>query len=160
MALIMTKKHASGAELHALFKEVVHLQMILSEAEDEIHEQAGMRTSQVKLANTLLELGQATVPDMAHTMKVSRQFVQTAVNELEKQGVLVFMENPRHKRSKLLKVTDHGRKILKEVARNEAGIIQQLLPNVNAASVMDASKLLEGIRGQLSNIISAKIEPQ
>jgi len=152
----MAKKHASGAELHTLFREVFRLQSTLSEVVDRVHEQAGMRTSQVRLASTLLELGQATVPDVAHIMKVSRQFVQTAINELEKQGMIEFLKNPRHKRSKLLKLTDHGKDTLEQAHKNEEAIIEQIVPDMDATSVVNASELLESIWGKMNTAISAK----
>ncbi|MBI9111555.1 MarR family winged helix-turn-helix transcriptional regulator [Maridesulfovibrio ferrireducens] len=147
----MTEKNATGATLHTLFKEIFNLQSTLSEVVDEVHEKAGMRTSQVRLANTLLELGQATVPDIAYAMKISRQFVQTAINELEKQNMIEFQENPRHKRSKLLKLTEHGRDVLNQVRENEENIIQKILPDMEATRVKAAYELLASIRVKINN---------
>lgn len=156
MDVIMTEKSASGADLHSLFQKVFHLYATLSEVEDGIHEQAGMRTPHVKLAKTILSQGQATVPDVAYAMKVSRQFVQTAVNELEKQGVLVFLENPRHKRSKLLQLTEYGQKKLEQTHKNEAALIQQILPNLNKKDVVDARNVLESILERMERIPSER----
>ncbi len=145
----MKKNNSSGAELHTLFKEIIHMEAILSEIIDEVHEKAGMRTSQIRLANTLLELGQTTVPDIAYTMKTSRQFVQTVVNELEKLNIIKFIENPRHKRSKLIKLTDNGQNILRQVRKNEEEIILRLLPDIDTTGVKAAYELLAIIREKL-----------
>ncbi|MCJ2164308.1 MULTISPECIES: MarR family transcriptional regulator [unclassified Pseudodesulfovibrio] len=152
----MAGKHASGAQLHALFKELFHTQATLSVLMDDIHEQAGMRTSQVRLANTLVKLGRTTVPDVAHALNISRQFVQTAVNELEQQNMIVFLDNPRHKRSKLLELTDHGRETLRQVHKNEAAIIQQMLPDIDATSAVNACTLLECVREKMALLIPAR----
>ncbi|WP_156952708.1 MarR family winged helix-turn-helix transcriptional regulator [Maridesulfovibrio frigidus] len=126
------------------------MEAILSEIIDEVHEKAGMRTSQIRLANTLLELGQTTVPDIAYTMKASRQFVQTVVNELKKKDIIKFLDNPRHKRSKLVKLTDNGQNILNQVRKNEEAIILRILPDIDATRVKSAYELLASIRRKIT----------
>ncbi len=145
----MNNKFASGSELHALFKEVFSLEKALSTMVDEIHEQAGMRTSQIRLVNILREHGEATVPDVAHRLNVSRQFVQTMVNELVEQDMVEFLSNPRHKRSKLVGLTAHGKDVLEQTSKREASIIQELLPDIDSENVMSASDLLGELRKRL-----------
>ena len=53
--------------------------------------------------------GPQTVPDMARSRPVSRQHCQTICNALEKQGLVEFADNPKHKKSKLVRVTKKGR---------------------------------------------------
>lgn len=58
---------------------------------------------------TLVKEGPHTVPEMARTRTVSRQHCQTICNGLEAQGLVEFVDNPKHKRSKLVRVTKKGR---------------------------------------------------
>jgi DNA-binding MarR family transcriptional regulator len=58
---------------------------------------------------TLVKEGAQTVPEMARTRPVSRQHCQTICNALEKQGLVEFVDNPKHKRSKLVRATKKGR---------------------------------------------------
>lgn len=58
---------------------------------------------------SLVKDGPQTVPDMARSKPVSRQHCQTIVNALEAQGLVEFVDNPKHKRSKLVQVTKKGR---------------------------------------------------
>ena len=57
----------------------------------------------------LIQEGPQTVPDMARSKPVSRQHCQTIVNALEAQGFVEFIDNPKHKTSKLVRVTKRGR---------------------------------------------------
>lgn len=53
--------------------------------------------------------GPKTVPEMARQRPVSRQYCQTIANNLEAQGYVEFVENPKHKRSQLVRLTRKGR---------------------------------------------------
>jgi len=142
-------EYASGASLHDLLREVFALHAVLSEVVDEIHEKSGLRTSWIKVANSLSDQGAATVPDVALALNVSRQFVQTVFNDLQELGMLSFKENPRHKRSRLASLTGHGREILAATRKKEAAIIKQVLPGLDARTVADAQFLLKSIREQV-----------
>jgi DNA-binding MarR family transcriptional regulator len=57
---------------------------------------------------TLVNDGPQTVPNMARSKPVSRQHCQTIVNALEAQGLVEFVDNPKHKTSRLVRVTKKG----------------------------------------------------
>lgn len=141
--------HPTGAALHDLFREVFHLQAILAEAMDAVHEQSGMRTSHKRVAEVVDRQKTATVPDVAAELNVSRQFVQTVCNELNAQGLLEFKTNPRHKRSKLAELTDTGRTALYTSREQENKIIEELLPGLDAAAIGQAAALLRRLRERM-----------
>lgn len=57
----------------------------------------------------LVKDGPQTVPEMARSRPVSRQHCQTIINALEAQGLVEFVDNPKHKTSKLVRATKKGR---------------------------------------------------
>ena len=61
------------------------------------------------ILRALVSDGPQTVPEMARARPVSRQHCQTITNGLEAQGFVEFVENPKHKRSHLVRVTRAGR---------------------------------------------------
>jgi len=152
----MPPKDATGAELHTLFREVFLLHATLTEISDKVHEQAGMRTPQIRVAHTLLRRGQATVPDVAYDLNISRQFVQSTINELEALGMVSFHPNPRHKRSKLIELTTIGKEKLEQATEREEAIIQNVLPQIESKGVEDATELLESLRLHLRGHIASK----
>ena len=141
--------HPTGAALHDLFREVFHLQAILAEAMDAVHEQSGMRTSHKRVAEVVDRQKKATVPDVAAELNVSRQFVQTVCNELNAQGLLEFKTNPRHKRSKLAELSDTGRTALYTSREQENKIIEELLPGLDAGAIGQAAALLRRLRERM-----------
>jgi DNA-binding MarR family transcriptional regulator len=135
-----------GERLHDLFREVFALRDLLALGMDAVHERSGLRTPQVRVADLLGRLDSATVPDMAAALGLSRQCVQVVCNELRDMGLAAFVDNPRHKRSKRLVLTDAGRDRLAAVRKNEAAIITGLLPDCDGVAVGDALSLLRTIR--------------
>jgi DNA-binding MarR family transcriptional regulator len=144
------KSRASGDDLHELFHEVFLLHAALSAVMDEVHEQAGLRTSQCKVADALERAGPASVPEVAARLGVSRQFVQTICNEFEEMALIEFKDSPRHKRSKLVTLTEKGRRTLAQAWRSEAAIIEKALPEIDAKTTSEATVLLATIRKTLS----------
>ena len=143
------KRYAAGEQLHDLFHEVFALHDALSEVMDEVHERAGLRTAQCRIADAFERLGPAPVPEVDASLGVSRQFVQTVCNELEAMGLVQFNDSPRHKRSKLVSLTEKGRRTIDRAGKAEAAIIERALPDVDAAKVTDATALLHRISGRV-----------
>ncbi|MDJ0885334.1 MAG: MarR family transcriptional regulator [Desulfobacterales bacterium] len=144
------REQSAGQALHDLFREVFALQAVLAGLMDQVHLEAGLSTSQIKIMRVLSRMTSATVPDVAADLKVSRQFVQTVCNHLHRLGYLEFKDNPRHKRSKRLFITAPGRQALDQARRKENAVIAKTLPHISTAEVARACKLLQSIRSALS----------
>jgi len=61
------------------------------------------------ILRSLVKEGSQTVPEMARSRPMSRQHCQTITNALEAQGYVEFVDNPKHKKSKLVQATKKGR---------------------------------------------------
>ena len=57
---------------------------------------------------SLALLGPLTVPQIAQMRPTSRQRMQRLADELAAEGVVTFIENPKHQRSKLVQLTRKG----------------------------------------------------
>jgi DNA-binding MarR family transcriptional regulator len=57
---------------------------------------------------SLALLGPLTVPQIAQMRPTSRQRMQRLANELAAEGVVEFIDNPKHRRSKLVRLTPKG----------------------------------------------------
>ena len=60
------------------------------------------------LLHTLVEEGPLTVPGIARIRPVARQHIQRLADEAAGNGFVEFVENPAHKRSKLVSITKKG----------------------------------------------------
>jgi DNA-binding MarR family transcriptional regulator len=57
---------------------------------------------------SLALLGALTVPQIAQMRPTSRQRMQRLADELAAEGLVEFIDNPRHRRSKLVRLTRKG----------------------------------------------------
>jgi DNA-binding MarR family transcriptional regulator len=57
---------------------------------------------------SLALLGPLTVPQIAQMRPTSRQRMQRLANELASEGLVEFVDNPKHRRSKLVRLTPNG----------------------------------------------------
>src|SRR5215207_4399881 len=57
---------------------------------------------------SLALLGPLTVPQIAQMRPTSRQRMQRLADELAAEGLIEFVDNPKHQRSKLVRLTRNG----------------------------------------------------
>jgi DNA-binding MarR family transcriptional regulator len=128
---------------------------VLSKLVDTVHAQAGLSTSTLKIIDTLLQFGSVTVPDIAAHLDVCRQFVQTVCNDLLDREYVLFSENPRHKRSKLMTLTDAGRSAYAKARDNEYRLIERLLPDIDSERAGHAYEILKQIQKAIQQLPKA-----
>lgn len=98
---------------------------------------------------TLVKEGPHTVPDMARTRPVSRQHCQTICNALEAQGLVEFIDNPKHKRSKLVRITKKGRERFESMKKQFLAAASVYAPFFTAAEVTMATDVCRRARDMI-----------
>ena len=120
-------KHTPALEdLHALANSVRRTYNALRHTTDQLHEETGITAPKRTLLMDLRRYGPQTVPALAASRFISRQIIQTQVNELKKVGLVRSEPNPEHKRSVLIKLTDVGDELLDEMIARENTLIATL----------------------------------
>ncbi|GAB6145615.1 hypothetical protein JCM12294_30530 [Desulfocicer niacini] len=153
-ALDMTKPEKNTGEsrgqvVHDLFREVFQLHGVLSSITDTVHEQAGLGTPQRRIMHVLDRYGPATIPHIALRLEVSRQFIRTVCNKMIADGFLESEENPFHKKSMLIRMSEFGAVTFRQSEEKEHQIIEQALPGIDFKEVSQAVRLLKRIREQI-----------
>src|SRR5829696_3280429 len=64
---------------------------------------------------SLALLGPLTVPQIARMRPTSRQRMQRLADELSAEGLVKFIDNPKHRRSKLVQLTRKGNERYREL---------------------------------------------
>lgn len=82
-------------------------------------ERSGIPTGVRAVLAQLLRDGERTVPQIAREQDLSRQFVQRMADEALAAGLIERHENPAHRRSWLLRLTDAGRERIGQVLASE-----------------------------------------
>ena len=115
----------------------------LRNASDTLLEDIGINASQRALLEVLDEEEGISVPQIAKRLSVSRQHIQTLVNELLEKGLAETAENPAHKRSPLVFSTASGKKLFASIKESEAKMLKVLAPNFSNTDLAISMKTLE-----------------
>jgi DNA-binding MarR family transcriptional regulator len=106
--------------------------------------------STLGLLQTLKMEGPHTVPQIARMRPVARQHIQKLANELAAQGLVEFVENPAHKRSKLVRLTEKGERVYAELSEQAGALAEALAQGMDEAEVRAAADVLRTLRKKLS----------
>lgn len=117
---------------------------------DEIHRERGIPAGQRALLFDLDEGGPRTVPQLARARPVSRQHVQMLVNPLLAAGWVELVDNPAHRRSKLVRLTSAGRGLVRSMRRRETAFLERLPLGLSARSLRSAARVLAEVREALA----------
>ena len=101
--------------LRELLNEIAYTYFPLRAAGDAMTARFGQTTAEWGLLRSLDEKGPMTVAALARSRPVARQWIQQLANQLDKQGLIEFIDNPEHKRAKLMRITRRGTKLLRRI---------------------------------------------
>lgn len=110
----------------------------MAAAADRYLEASGLSVADRAVMEFLYPRRELSVPDIARRYDVSRQHVQVTVNGLMQRGLLRSIENPRHKRSRLIRLSELGRDAFAEIRRNESAVVERLFADI-PDSALDAT---------------------
>jgi DNA-binding MarR family transcriptional regulator len=103
---------------------------------------------------SLALLGPLTVPQIAQMRPTSRQRMQRLADELAAEGLVRFIDNPKHRRSKRVHLTPKGNARFREL---NARLLSIAATMGAALSEADTRKTIEILR-QLSDDVKARSE--
>lgn len=103
---------------------------------------------------SLALLGPLTVPRIAQMRPTSRQRMQRLADELAVEGLVEFIDNPKHRRSKLVRLTPKGEARYRKLNARFLSIASTMGV---ALDEMDIRKTVEIVR-HLSNDVKAHLE--
>jgi len=89
------------------------------------------------------ESGSMTVADIARMLGLQRQSVQRVADLLEREGLVRYVENPRHRRAMLLTLTDSGASTLGSIQEAQRVWADALGTKIGQARLERASETLE-----------------
>ena len=122
----------------------------MAEQADAYLGESGLTAADRAILEFLYPDRQLTVPDIARRYQVSRQHIQATANHLLDIGLIRREENPRHKRSTMLRLSELGLETFAEIRRNEEGLLDELFSNVEIADVATTKRTLETLLDRLT----------
>ena len=133
-------------DLTDLIDEIRQTFNALAVAVDELHAESAISAHLRAVLEYLLRNGPTTVPDIARARRVSRQHIQTAVNELRALLLVDSRPNPSHRRSPLMELTAEGQSTIVEMRRLERLAFEHCFVDVDPADVAIAADTVRALR--------------
>ena len=146
----MLKLSRNGELAGRTIFEVLRLQGRLLASGDALMERLGLTSARWQILGTIAFLGKPqTVANLARLMGLSRQSVQRVANELALEGQLKFVDNPAHKRAKLMALTPAGHYKAKAAEELRVPWTEALAGHCKGADFGAAAEALAALRKAL-----------
>lgn len=145
-------KFDSFETIQSVFDEIRRLNNRLRWLGDHVHADLGLTAVKRSLLLSLEREGPRTVPELARERLVSRQIIQTQINELIAAGLVEPIENPRNRRSHRIALTKQGGETLGRMAERERGILGRAGSPLPAERMAELAADLHQIREHLEGL--------
>ena len=133
-----------------LLVEVVRLAEFFTQTGEALARPEGQTLARWLVLGTL-EDGPQPVAEIARRLRLARQSVQRVADVLEREGLVAYEDNPRHRRAKLARLTPEGGRLLARIERAQHDWADRNGAEVGVADLERARVLLDRIRGLLSS---------
>ena len=122
-----------------------------------LHADLGVTAGMREVLELVLLGGPATVPSMARARGTSRQHIQQQVDALQERDYVARRDNPAHKRSPMIVLTDKGRGLIQNMRADELNALSRLQVGVSDNAVRDAAQVLSAWRDALQRDAASRL---
>ena len=137
---------AEPAELTDLILRIFRANGRLLLAGDQLVAPLGLTSARWQLLGSIAASDRPQpVVGLARDMGISRQAVQRIVNDLEREGVVSFQPNPRHKRAQLVTFTGQGQALYERALALQRPWVTGLADGLSNIQVKSACNTLEAL---------------
>lgn len=145
-------KHTQkGSLLTEAILETFKLNGLLVTTGDQLIKELGLTSARWKVLGALsYSEGAITVPDIAREMGQTRQAVQRLVNEMIEDELIEPLDNPKHKRAKLLSLTDKGQDTFRKVMEKQIPWVNSLAQDIKKDDLNSVVTTLKYLNACLS----------
>jgi DNA-binding MarR family transcriptional regulator len=105
---------------------------------------AGQTTARWQVLASVEE-APATVATIARTLGLARQSVQRVADALEQGGLISYEDNPRHRRARLVTLSEQGRKALRRIQAEQQPWADSLGAAVGERELVKATSALDRV---------------
>jgi len=137
----------SGQDIYKVTWLVRRLFRAMAESADAYLADSGLTAADRAVLEFLYPERELTVPNIARQYQVSRQHVQVTINRLLDQELVISVDNPRHKRSSLLRLTQLGREGFAGIRRHEGALLDEVFAGLEPEEIAATRRTLETLLG-------------
>ena len=144
----LLKTTPRGNAFTELLLVVLSLHGQLMAAGEDITRPVGLSSARWQVLG-VVEHGPVTVADIAKAMGLARQSVQQVSDALDEDGFVTSQHNPRHRRAKLVALTDKGQKALDIVIDAQRSWATRIAKAATLEGLKSATEVLSSLQTAL-----------
>ena len=148
----MNNEDPSPAELLYLGMQLTRplLRNITNRVEADL-EGSGVSVGQRAVLEVLLNVGQATAPEITKLLQVKRQLVGRVLKELVEQGALTTIANPKHQTSHFYCLSPNSKKLIETIRSKEMADIDRFAERFTAEEIRAYYDIQTAINAEFSS---------
>jgi DNA-binding MarR family transcriptional regulator len=127
---------------------------------DALRHDVGITAAMRAVLEALYEHGTQTVPQIARSKKVTRQHIQTLADKLLANKLIASEENPKDRRSPLLRLSEHGEAVVERMRTREVRVLTEMSHALDDCDVDVALTTLDTLRTYLEKRSEETHRPQ
>jgi DNA-binding MarR family transcriptional regulator len=112
-------------------------------------QRVGQSTGRLGVLRSLAQEGPRTVAQIARSRPVARQGVQRLADVLAEEGLIEYVHNPDHRRSKLLRLTERGAKRYQALRQGQEVFAAELTQGLSEDELRRCTSILRELRERL-----------
>ncbi|MCC6656821.1 MAG: winged helix-turn-helix transcriptional regulator [Rhodocyclaceae bacterium] len=146
------KHTAAGAALSGSVLDLFKLSSRMLAAGDRLVADLGLTSARWQVLGTIVAAERPQpVAWLARDMGANRQNVQRIVNDLEREGLVVFAPNPHHRRASLVLLTDKGQQAFDSAMRLQAPWINKLAEGLPVNAIETTHRIITAVLTRLED---------
>jgi DNA-binding MarR family transcriptional regulator len=138
-------RSGAGSALTDLVLEVFRLNGRLLAAGDRMTRPAGQTSARWQVLGAI-DPEARTVSQIARAMGLTRQSVQRTADRLQMESLVTYVDNPAHRRAKLVRLTARGRSVLDGITQRQVVWANDLGARLGEADVRCALRVIHAFR--------------
>jgi DNA-binding MarR family transcriptional regulator len=140
----LRKSTTSG--VRGVVEETIALYHRMRWISEQVYGDEGRSTARRGILRGLVRYGAQTVPGLARARSVTRQHVQEVVDALLEHDLVALEPNPAHKRSPLVRATEQGEALVREMDEIDAGVLGAVSSAVSPRDMEQTARTLRTLR--------------
>ena len=147
-----TKRTAAGAALTGVILDLFRLTSRMLTAGDKLVADLGLTSARWEVLGAIVEADRPQpVAWLARDLGAHRQNVQRIVNDLRKEGLVAFEENPHHRRAQLVILTDSGKRAFEAAMNLQAPWVNNLSDGLSVKDIETVHRVVTAVRKKLED---------
>jgi len=145
-----TRRTPAGDALTGLMLDLFRLNSLLLTSGDRLVARLGLTSARWQILGAIVGAERPQpVAWLARDLGANRQNVQRIINDLEKEGLVIFETNPHHRRAQLVVLTERGKRAFDEAMELQTPWINNLSDGLQVKDIATVDRVVKALRAKL-----------